>query len=81
MDAMRKRQRANTNGDQAPAMPAQVAYAQPILPQYDIAACIDVLDAADQGALTRQILIDLAITNPGVANLIRGYYVNLIQLE
>ena len=78
MDRMRKRQRANTNGDAVPGLPSHTPQ---IIPHYDITECIDALDAADDGALTRQILINTATDDPGLATQICYYYSKLIEVE
>jgi hypothetical protein len=84
MDPSRKRQRANTNGDAAPVhapLTTPILAAPPALPQYDLLECIEALDAADDGALTRQMLLNLAGDIPGVADNIRTYYDDLIRRE
>jgi len=71
-----KRPRANTNGDAAPA-----SLPPPAAPQYNLSECIDTLDAADNGAVTKQILLSLAEKDSGLANLIFTHYTSHIQRE
>lgn len=79
----RKRQRANTNGDNAfvsATTDAPVKPHEPV-PQWSIPECVDWLDGLDDGAYTRSLLLKLASENPVIADTIRRVYHNKAYAE
>jgi hypothetical protein len=78
MEATRKRQRANTNGDSA--LPQQTdpasasSFTTSSTPQYDLSECIKILDAADNGSTIKQLPLAVAQSDPAAAALVRRRY-------
>ncbi|KAF1960077.1 hypothetical protein CC80DRAFT_489303 [Byssothecium circinans] len=74
MENIRKRQRANTNGDSTAPLP-------PILATEDLSAYIDALHASDNGALLKRMMLQLAISDTHTATYVSQNYVNLLARE
>ncbi|KAI4679810.1 hypothetical protein J4E81_010214 [Alternaria sp. BMP 2799] len=83
MEAPRKRQRANTNGDSAVPQtnPASSVLARPGTPEPDIKDCIDILHAADNGQLFKELLFQCSFASPVLASMVRHFYNQHVQLE
>jgi hypothetical protein len=88
MEATRKRQRANTNGDIVPPQQTNIdagstAASATIsaVPQCDLSDCIETLDAANNGATIKRLLLTLAQSGPVAANLVRHSYDSHIRRE
>jgi hypothetical protein len=81
MEAARKRQRANTNGDAVPpqqtnidAGSAAASVTISAVPQNDLSECIEALDAADNGATIKRLLLTVSQHHPVAAALVRHSY-------
>ncbi|KAI4936717.1 uncharacterized protein J4E92_001441 [Alternaria infectoria] len=76
MEAPRKRQRANTNGDSAVPQTARASSVlpAPAIPEADMKGFIDILHAADNGQLVKDFSLECYIVSPIVASMMRRFY-------
>ncbi|KAI4636687.1 hypothetical protein J4E93_011044 [Alternaria ventricosa] len=79
MEAPRKRQRANTNGDSAVPQTARASSVLP--PEPDMKGFIDILHVANNGQLIKDVLLECYIVSPIVASMLRRLYNHHVQLQ